>query len=109
MPYTPILATLGYVMSPDGRKTLLIHRNTREYEFRIEPVTAFLQITAIGHLRHQVSCTEKIAEQIIARIIEFYIVDIDFVAGKMHQSGSDIGQSNEPKSWQVGAKKFRTA
>ena len=30
MPYTPILATLGYVMSPDGKKTLLIHRNTRD-------------------------------------------------------------------------------
>ncbi|MDX1521289.1 MAG: 8-oxo-dGTP diphosphatase [Anaerolineae bacterium] len=30
MPYTPILATLGYVMSPDGQQTLLIHRNTRQ-------------------------------------------------------------------------------
>ena len=29
MPYTPILATLGYVMSPDGKHTLLIHRNSR--------------------------------------------------------------------------------
>ncbi len=29
MPYTPILATLGYIMSPDGNETLLIHRNTR--------------------------------------------------------------------------------
>lgn len=29
MPYTPILATLGYIMSPDGQQTLLIHRNTR--------------------------------------------------------------------------------
>lgn len=29
MPYTPILATLGYVLSPDGRQVLLIHRNTR--------------------------------------------------------------------------------
>ncbi|MCL4216733.1 MAG: 8-oxo-dGTP diphosphatase [Candidatus Hydrogenedentes bacterium] len=28
--YTPILATLGYVMSPDGRETLLIHRNKRD-------------------------------------------------------------------------------
>jgi 8-oxo-dGTP diphosphatase len=27
--YTPILATLGYVMSPDGAAVLLIHRNTR--------------------------------------------------------------------------------
>ena len=28
-PYTPILATLGYVLSPDGGEVLLIHRNTR--------------------------------------------------------------------------------
>ncbi len=30
MPYTPILATLGYVLSPDGKQALLIHRNTRQ-------------------------------------------------------------------------------
>lgn len=29
MPYTPILATLGYVFSPDGRHVLMIHRNAR--------------------------------------------------------------------------------
>ena len=29
MPYTPILATLAYVLSPDGRQVLLIHRNRR--------------------------------------------------------------------------------
>ena len=29
MPYTPILATLGYVFSPDGQRLLMIHRNTR--------------------------------------------------------------------------------
>lgn len=29
MPYTPILATLGYVFSPDRRKVLLVHRNAR--------------------------------------------------------------------------------
>jgi 8-oxo-dGTP diphosphatase len=29
MPYTPILATLGYILSPDKRKVLLIHRNRR--------------------------------------------------------------------------------
>ncbi len=29
MAYTPILATLGYVLSPDGRRTLLVHRNRR--------------------------------------------------------------------------------
>lgn len=29
MPYTPILATLGYVISPDRQHTLLVHRNAR--------------------------------------------------------------------------------
>ena len=29
MPYTPIVATLGYVMSPDGKRVLLVHRNRR--------------------------------------------------------------------------------
>jgi 8-oxo-dGTP diphosphatase len=29
MPYTPILATLAYVLSPDGKQVLLIHRNRR--------------------------------------------------------------------------------
>ncbi|MEO9080242.1 MAG: NUDIX domain-containing protein, partial [Rhodanobacter sp.] len=29
MPYTPIVATLGYVLSPDGGEVLMIHRNAR--------------------------------------------------------------------------------
>jgi 8-oxo-dGTP diphosphatase len=29
MPYTPILATLAYVLSLDGRRVLLVHRNRR--------------------------------------------------------------------------------
>ena len=29
MPLTPIVATLGYVMSPDGKRVLMVHRNRR--------------------------------------------------------------------------------
>jgi 8-oxo-dGTP diphosphatase len=29
MPYTPIIATLGYVLSPDSRRVLMVHRNRR--------------------------------------------------------------------------------
>lgn len=29
MPYTPIVATLGYVLSPDRGQVLLVHRNAR--------------------------------------------------------------------------------
>lgn len=30
MPYTPIIGTLGYILSPDGRQVLLVHRNARQ-------------------------------------------------------------------------------
>ena len=30
MPYTPIVATLGYVLSPDGKHVLMVHRNKRD-------------------------------------------------------------------------------
>ena len=30
--YTPIIGSLGYVISPDGNKTLLVHRNARPYD-----------------------------------------------------------------------------
>ncbi len=30
MPYTPIVATLGYVLSPDHRQVLMMHRNRRQ-------------------------------------------------------------------------------
>jgi 8-oxo-dGTP diphosphatase len=29
MPYQPVLATLGYLLSPDGRRVLMVHRNAR--------------------------------------------------------------------------------
>jgi 8-oxo-dGTP diphosphatase len=29
VPYTPIIATLGYVLAPDQRSVLLVHRNAR--------------------------------------------------------------------------------
>ena len=29
MPYTPIIGTLGYILSPDRRQVLLVHRNAR--------------------------------------------------------------------------------
>jgi 8-oxo-dGTP diphosphatase len=32
MPFTPILATLGYVLSEDGSQVLLIHRNRRPHD-----------------------------------------------------------------------------
>jgi len=35
MPYTPILATLGYVLSPDRRRVLMVHRNARPNDHQL--------------------------------------------------------------------------
>ena len=35
MPYTPIIATLGYVLSPDGREVLMVHRNARPEDHQL--------------------------------------------------------------------------
>src|SRR4051794_30824253 len=35
MPYTPILATLGYVLSPGGSQALLIHRQGRADDWHL--------------------------------------------------------------------------
>ncbi len=35
MTYTPIVATLGYVLSPDRKRVLMIHRNTREDDLHL--------------------------------------------------------------------------
>jgi 8-oxo-dGTP diphosphatase len=35
MPYTPILATLGYVLSPDHQRVLMIHRNARPEDLHL--------------------------------------------------------------------------
>jgi 8-oxo-dGTP diphosphatase len=35
MPYTPVLATLGYVLSSDRRRALMIHRNGRAHDHNL--------------------------------------------------------------------------
>ncbi|MHC4887064.1 MAG: NUDIX hydrolase, partial [Planctomycetota bacterium] len=32
MPYTPIVGTLGYILSSDGDRVLLVHRNARAHD-----------------------------------------------------------------------------
>ncbi len=32
MPYTPIVGTLGYILSPDGKSVLMVHRTARAYD-----------------------------------------------------------------------------
>ena len=35
MPYTPIIGTLGYILSADRQKTLLVHRNARPEDLHL--------------------------------------------------------------------------
>jgi 8-oxo-dGTP diphosphatase len=35
MPYTPVLATLGYVLHPDEDRVLMVHRNARGHDLHL--------------------------------------------------------------------------
>ncbi len=34
--YTPIVGTLGYILSQDGQRVLLVHRNARKYDHHLD-------------------------------------------------------------------------
>jgi hypothetical protein len=43
-------------------------RDAAEHELRIEPVAAFLEVTAVGHLRDHVGRAEQVPEHDVARV-----------------------------------------
>lgn len=63
MAYTPIIATLGYVLSPDQCRVLMIHRNARSGDAhlgkynglggKVEPVRMFWLACAVSYMRKQ--------------------------------------------------------
>ncbi len=80
-------------------------------EFGVQPVAAFLEITAIGHLSDHVRCADQMAELDVARI-GHASVDLregDFVAGEMNDFAGNGRPRSEPEYRQKLVKKPRTA
>jgi 8-oxo-dGTP diphosphatase len=75
VPYSPILATLGYVLSPDGTQTLLIHRNTRPDD------PAFGKYNGLGG---KLEATEDIAAGMRRELLE----EAGIHATEMHLRGT---------------------
>ena len=44
MPHTPIVATLGYLLSPDGTHVLMIHRNARPGDHHLGKYLSLIHI-----------------------------------------------------------------
>ncbi len=60
--YTPILATLGYVLSPDREKTLLVHRNKRSDDQHLGKYNGLGGKMEAGEDIHQCLCRELYEE-----------------------------------------------
>lgn len=71
-------------------------RNAAEHELRVQPVAAFLEVTAIRHLGEDVGAAEQVAEQAQLRI-HLYVLHRNFIAGEMHDAAGcrrEFGQAD---------------
>ena len=84
-------------------------RDTAEHEFGVQPVAAFLEITAIRHLREHVGGAEQVPDLAIARIVEADLVERHFVTGEMHDLRRHRHPVREPDRRQVTREELRAA
>ncbi len=70
-------------------------------EFRIEPVPALLQVTAIRHLRNHVGRAQQVTHLDVARVGDLDLCERDFVTGEMNDLGGDRYRVREPDHRQV--------
>ena len=85
------------------------HRDAAEHELGIEPVAAFLQVAAVGHLRDQVAGADQVAELAVAMIVEADLVELHFVAGEVHDLGRHRHPLGHADRRQVAADELRAA
>jgi 8-oxo-dGTP diphosphatase len=85
--YTPILATLGYVMSADGEAVLMIHRNTRPDD---------LHFGKYNGLGGKVEPNEDIVTALRREIREEADIEIDDVCLRGTISWPGFGKAGEP-------------
>ncbi len=54
----------------------IFYGNTADNEFLVKAVATFLEITAVGHLCHQVRSTNQMPANDVARVVQFDLVEI---------------------------------
>ena len=80
-----------------------------DYEFLVKPVAAFLQVATVGHLRYQVGRPEQMTADGIPRVIEFDVVQIELVAGEMHDHTGNADILCHTEFRKVAAQEIGTA
>ena len=58
-------------------------RDAAEHELGVEPVAAFLEVTAVRHLRHHVGGAEQVAHLAVTRVVEPDLLERHLVAGEV--------------------------
>ena len=86
-PYTPILATLGYVLSPDGGSVLMIHRNTRSDD---------LHYGKFNGLGGKVDVDEDVVSGMLREIREEAGIEVEELTLRGTISWPGFGKQGEP-------------
>ena len=63
--YTPIVATLGYVLSPDRSRVLLVHRNARPGDQQLLHEAALFRMGAGGRREGAVQMPEESGQAVL--------------------------------------------
>jgi len=105
--YLPELGMAGDV----GVSSMIVHfhcHSTND-ELIVEPVAAFLEVAAIRHLSDKVRRADQVPTDNVAWIIEFNLIEIEFVAGEMHDHAANANVPGHPEFRKVAAKEVGAA
>ena len=74
-------------------------RDAGQHELGIQPVAAFFEIAAIGHLRHEIGGADQVAELVVARIGRDDVLERPLVAGVVDDLRGDRRPTCPGRSW----------
>lgn len=86
MRYTPIVGTLGYILSPDKKKVLLVHRNARHDDD---------QIGKYNGLGGKMAMTEDVATCMKREILEEAGIEVEKMSLRGTINWTGFGPKNE--------------
>src|SRR6478609_12071970 len=87
------------------------HGYATQHELRVQAVAAFLQVTAVGHLRNHVGGAEQVPQLDVPRVLHMLPDHVEgpFVAGEVHDFAGDARPVREADGGQVEVHEARTA
>ena len=87
------------------------HRHAAQHKLGVEPVAAFFQITAVGHLRDHVGRAQQVTELDVARVGDDCadLFEAALIAGEVHHLTGDVRPMTKADGRQILVHEVRAA